>query len=414
MERMVIQLNRTINIRRQLLLLYLYEGLVSFRITDAVWVLFLLGRGFSLVEVGLAEAIFHVTSMLFEVPSGMAADLFGRKRSLLLSGVMSICSSLCMGYGGAGMIYPGMVFAALSYNLISGTEEALFYDSLTAVGMTDSYKLKMSWASIIGRACAAAACLFTPIAILLGYRKTYTLAALLSLTLVLLTMMLQEPVVTNRQRRRTDNPFREIPGRTREHIRSVAAFVKSHPRTMCKLLADAAIACPCFLTMMYLQEHLTACGWPKAWIGLPLLLIPLAGAGGVWLAAHLRVRFFPSIIACGLLGGLGTCLAGFSPLPVIIAGAMLGQVCAGFSELAASESINRDFSSDERATLISLDSMMYSVLMIAASLLTGWLGERFSMTVMFAVLGGLLAAMSILLGGLYRRRTSRRSPNNAA
>ena len=84
------------NIKKQTVLMYLYEAALAFRMVDAVWVIFLLERGFSLAEVGTAEGVYHITSMLFEVPSGMAADLFGRKRTLILSGIVGMCSAVFM------------------------------------------------------------------------------------------------------------------------------------------------------------------------------------------------------------------------------------------------------------------------------------------------------------------------------
>ena len=60
-------------IKRQLFFLHIYNFLFSLRIADGVWVVFLLSRGFSLAQAGLAEGVFHVVSFLFEVPSGMAS-----------------------------------------------------------------------------------------------------------------------------------------------------------------------------------------------------------------------------------------------------------------------------------------------------------------------------------------------------
>ena len=129
------------NIRKQMRKIYFFEGLVCLQLTGVIWVLVLLQRGFSLVQVGIAEGVFHVTSMICEVPSGMAADVFGRKRTLALSGLAGMISCLLIGFGEwEGWIYLGMMFSALNYNLISGTEEALMYDSLVTVGEQDSYK----------------------------------------------------------------------------------------------------------------------------------------------------------------------------------------------------------------------------------------------------------------------------------
>ena len=65
----------------------------SLRITDAVWVALLAARGFSLWEIGLAESVFHIVSLLCEVPSGMAADLLGRKKTLVSGGVCMVLQS---------------------------------------------------------------------------------------------------------------------------------------------------------------------------------------------------------------------------------------------------------------------------------------------------------------------------------
>ena len=50
---------------------------------------FLLERGFSLAQVGIAEGVFHAVSMCFEIPSGMVSDTIGRRKTLMLAGIVS-------------------------------------------------------------------------------------------------------------------------------------------------------------------------------------------------------------------------------------------------------------------------------------------------------------------------------------
>ena len=73
------------HLKKQILRLYLLEIFGSFSLTDGIWIIFLIQRGFSLVEVGLAETVFHIASFLFEIPSGAIADLFGRKKAMIAS-----------------------------------------------------------------------------------------------------------------------------------------------------------------------------------------------------------------------------------------------------------------------------------------------------------------------------------------
>ena len=99
-----------------------------------------------------------------------------------------------------------------------------------------------------------------------------------------------------------------------------------------------------------------------------------------------------------MISGVGTCLAGNNILVIVLLGACLARGCEGFAEIKVSENVNRDFSSDYRATLISVDSMLYSVLMVAASPLTGFLGSRYSVRASFYLLGGILLLATLLMG----------------
>ena len=423
------------NIKKQTFLLYLYDLLISFRLVDTVWVLFLLDRGYTLAQVGIAEGVFHITSMLFEIPSGMFADLFGRKKTLLLSGTAGIFSSFFMALDGwSGWIYFGMICSALAFNLASGTQEAIVYDSLLEGKCEDRYKKVWANMSVIGRVAQAAACAASPIAIAMGYRYTYLVMGILGCGTVLSAAGMKEPVLNpekcpeSLKSRETEgeaiekttgkvagkisradhrdirvNDLWDIIKKVRQHIIDTAIFIREHPRTMCKLLADAAVACPCYLLMMYLQNHLVECGWPKAWIGMPILLIPLAGAIGAWIAAKNKSSLFRAMLVCGIAGGIGTCLAGSKILLVTLSGACIARMCEGFSEITVSENTNREFTSEQRATLVSIDSMFYSVLMVVASPLTGVIGNQYSTSAVFFVLGGTLLGATVLLGLVFGR-----------
>ena len=114
----VFPMNHTIHLKKQLRCIYLSNFFSGLRITDAVWVALLAARGFSLWEIGLAESVYHIVSLLCEVPSGMAADLLGRKRALVAGGILAVLSSLLMAFA------PGLflICAAVSavFRLLSG------------------------------------------------------------------------------------------------------------------------------------------------------------------------------------------------------------------------------------------------------------------------------------------------------
>ena len=159
---------------KQLRLLYLNTSLGAFQIAGASWVALLAARRFSLVEIGFAESVFHVASLLFEVPSGVISDVFGRKKSMVLSQCMMLVSSLLMLVSDsmAGVL-PAMVFSAFGYNFASGTRESLAYETLKAEGREAEYDGYASTDMMLYTFFSSLATFCAGAALALGYRRAY-------------------------------------------------------------------------------------------------------------------------------------------------------------------------------------------------------------------------------------------------
>ena len=128
-------------IKRQICLIYSITALGSLQFAGACWAALLAARGFSLTQIGLAEAVFHLTSLLFEVPSGVIADVFGRKRCMIASQCMSAMASVAMMLSGSiGGVCIAMALSALGYNFASGARETLAYESLKQCGQQSVYE----------------------------------------------------------------------------------------------------------------------------------------------------------------------------------------------------------------------------------------------------------------------------------
>src|SRR5215467_5082870 len=72
----------------------LYTLATNLVFTHAVWVLYLAANGYSPFAIGLFETAFHAAKFLAEIPTGIFADLRGRRTSLVVSCVVGAASSL--------------------------------------------------------------------------------------------------------------------------------------------------------------------------------------------------------------------------------------------------------------------------------------------------------------------------------
>ena len=169
-------MDHKLNLKKQFACIYTSDFFSGLRITDAVWVALLAARGFSLWEIGLAESVFHIVSLLCEVPSGMAADLLGRKKTLVSGGVCMVLQSLLMAFASdLFTICFAMGLNALAMTMFSGTTTALLYDSLKQEGCEEKYIQVSANSSQISMLANAVGSMASILNRFLGYAGFYLL-----------------------------------------------------------------------------------------------------------------------------------------------------------------------------------------------------------------------------------------------
>ena len=127
--------------RRVLAGYYTLAGLYTLS-AAAIWgvnTLFLLDAGLSFFEVFVANAAFSAGMVVFEIPTGVVADTLGRRLSFLLS--VSVLAVTTLLYVGLAQVEAGVVpFALVSvamglgFTFYSGAMEAWLVDALAVTG----------------------------------------------------------------------------------------------------------------------------------------------------------------------------------------------------------------------------------------------------------------------------------------
>lgn len=393
---------RKLNLKKQLACIYTFDFFFSLRITDAVWVALLAARGFSLWEIGLAESVFHIVSLLCEVPSGMAADLLGRKKTLVSGGVCMVLQSLLMAFASdLFTICFAMGLNALAMTMFSGTFTALVYDSLKTEGREDEYIQVSANSSQISMLANAIGSLASLLKRFLGFAGFYLLSAAFEGVSTAALALMEEPIVTKAQASRGKQTLRALPGQFTKLARNSLSILRTTPLAAKLIVSSAVVSVPSYLTKMFLQQRLVELGWPTELLFLPLLLGGLACVAGTEVGRRMRCRSMRRLYsACALLCGVGTLLVGAAPAWGGILGMMLVQGVLEVYLLHESQKLNDAIPSDQRATLISVDGMAYSLLMIPASPLVGAVGDAFGQAgAGLALLGGVIVLSGVALLG---------------
>jgi MFS family permease len=98
------------------------------------------GSGFSMSEIITLQAIYSISMLLFEIPSGYSADIFGRRFTLIIG---TVCGFLGFSiYSMAGPLWHFIIaeiIMGLGMSFVSGADSAMLYDSLFEAKKQDQY-----------------------------------------------------------------------------------------------------------------------------------------------------------------------------------------------------------------------------------------------------------------------------------
>lgn len=359
------------NSKKQIQRLYLSSVLGNCSLTGA-WVAILAARGYSLVEIGFAETVFHITSLLFEIPSGVLADLFGRKRMLLVSSIMRMLGNIVMiaSYN-FFMIAISLAFHAMSYNASSGTGDALAYDSLKFGGNEKYYETYVSNQLVIYRLCSGSSTLCAGLALFIGYQLAYATDILVGAFQIWVLMSLQEVCVGHKK----DSKKSVVETIRTEFLSCFIAsvsFLKNKKKAICLMVGNSFVGAVDILLLFFLQAKLPEAGMISWLLGVALFFMELGGIFGAKLVLKCKKLRYRSVFMVTFLLVLSGVLLEHSGMCMIM---VLGGFIAAFSDDALQVRTNtvlqHMFPSEQRATLISMESFSFSVLMIVMSPLAG-------------------------------------------
>lgn len=358
-------------------------GIISF------WVLYLTQNGMNLLQLGLLESIYHLTSLCCEIPSGMLADRFSYKTNFYCSRLLSLLHVLLMILGqGSFLLYALAMFAnALAASFDSGTNDAMLYESTVEAGLKTSYLKISSFFSGIIEATIAIGGIFAAFFVHGHLVWTYYIMAVFYGLTIVLTFFMKEP--------------RNKAGEKRANFGQIILTVKSEFQTrpllfLWMLTFDMVGVLMCMFYFYYQNELPNLASWQ---ISLMMLTGSLFNIGAVYLASKIGSRWnsfkvFPILVGLTgvfyILALLGT--------PLVYVGIYLAtNALYAIYHPIYSNDLQQRIPSEVRATMLSLASMFFSLAMIVFFPLTGWLIASFGFQQTFLGLGLVLCILFLPL-----------------
>ncbi len=333
----------------------------------------------------MAESFFHLAPVTLELPSGSIADILGRKWSMAMGALLiAVSTALMFVADSLWLLLPAMFLNGAAFAFRSGAQQAFLFDSMGAEESGGRFTRllgrlnAMSYVAIAATSALGATLADRNYALPFGLTVGFALAA------VWLALGLKEPARPKEERA-------SVGGTILEALR----IVRGNRQLLTVIIFVASLWTMSALVYLYAQALLSERGLPTAQIGIILAMTTIVTAGGAWIAgrlASIRSFNFWAVAATGAIAGSGLLLAG-APLAVALAGLFVAEFFAGTFEPMVGQRVNDAISSAQRATVLSVQSFLYSVTMIWAFPLFGIVAEQRGWLTAYAVAAGLIVVV---------------------
>ena len=355
-------------IKNQIRSLYASSILGNLSLTGA-WVAILASRGFSLVEIGLAETCYHAASLLTEIPSGTLADVFGRKKMLIVSTLIHILASAMMILSnGLALVCLSIALYAVCDSFASGSGDALAFDSLKSVGQDSVYDRYESNQLIIYRLCNGVSTLCAGFALIIGYRVAYATGIVTSMIQIGILASLKE-IQINEPKATSASTLKALLICFRDSLR----FLRGKAKAFLLMMTNSLVGAADILLLFFLQAKLPTSGIPGEWLGPALFVMQLGGILGAKLILKFKKHSYRTVFitTAGLiLAGILLEHTGVSLL--MTAGGFIAALADDALQVRTNTRLQAVFPSEQRATLISIECFTFSIIMIVLSPLAGF------------------------------------------
>jgi len=397
---------------RQYVKFCLYGFLKNLRLYDAFLLLYFLDNGLSFSQIGILYAVREITTNLVEIPSGILADSYGRKRSLLGAFLIYILAFLSFYFSVSFLLLlTAMVLVGVGDAFRSGTHKGMIMDYLR-MKQWEAHKVRYyvqtrSW-SQLGSAISA---LIAGVTVF--YSGNYRIIYLISITPYLLNFIniYTYPSELDHSRKAKNKPRKKLRAvisdllmvlQRRKVLRIVnsaalhSAYLKSVKDYVQPLIVNLALIIPVLSSLDTENRNGLAVGITYFFI---FLLTSFASRN----AGNLYARHLPNIqtktLLFGFFGGIiSGCLFYYELWLLSLLAFILIYIVENLRKPILTGFLADRVPNEILTSVISAQSSYQTLTTAILSIAIGLLADGFGVGVALGLVSGILLIFTLLLG----------------
>lgn len=367
----------------------------------SLYVPYLKSHGLSMSQIMLTQSIFGMTVIALEVPSGYLADMFGRKRTLLLGALFSGLGFSVFAWADSFFWFVTMeVLLAIGLSMMSGADIALLYDSHHQlqdqghdVNQSAFMLSRLSLANTLGEATGAALSAMLVIVSMDWVILTQVIAGWLAILFVL-------PMV--------EPSYHKMQGEShRENFKFVLhkTFFRG-PWFTSMIVVWLILSISTWLAVWMFQAIWTAQDIDLAWFGWLWCLKSIMVSLMIYLAPH-GIQTWgrrATVIAAVILMGIAYFALSVATGLWVVLPIFLFSSVRGLASVALGDAISQSFDSSFRATGNSMLSFAFRFLTVITAPMMGYGMDAWGVktTIILIGLGLFILALGVAIPWLLR------------
>jgi len=369
--------------------LYLIKIAKWFMLTMPIIVLFYQENGLNMQDVLTLKGIYSVAVVALEIPSGYIADVWGRKKSLILGSILG-----CLGFvvysfsSGFNSFLIAELILGVGSSFISGSDSAMLYDSLLRMNKEKEYLKQESRVMSVGNFAEALAGIAGGSLALISLRTPFVLQSFIAFIAIPASILLVDP---NQNSTKVKVGF--------NHILSIVKFsLWDNAKLRWNIVLSSVIGCATLTLAWFIQPYLRDLNIEVSTIGIIWTLLNLT-VGITALSAHKTEGILGKtgtsiFIVLGISGGF--ILSGWFHSFIGVAVFFFFYFIRGIATPVLKDYINRITKSEMRATVLSVRNFIIRICFAIIGPFLGWYTDHFNISsalvlagLIFFVLGGI-------------------------
>ena len=379
--------------------MYLLKAVLWFMVAMPIIVLFFQEHGLTLTEVMILQSIYSFSVALFEIPSGFIADVFGRKRTIVLSTIFTFIGFLVFSFfGGFYAFAIAQVLVGVGGSLMSGSDSAIIYDTLLETNSKTTYtKIEGRTYAIGNFSEAFAGILGGFLAVGSIYMPIYVQTSILFFSIPI-AFTLIEPSM--HKENKLDRSFKAV-------LEVVKFAMIDNQKLKWLIIYSSAMGVATLSMAWFAQPFFKSINIPLAYFGILWAVLNFS-AGLTSFNAHLldkkdnnyKILFYLALSMLTSFIFLGYNASVFGLIFILFIYLLRGIVTP-----ILRNAINENTTSNKRATVLSVRSLIIRISFAISAPILGYIADNYSLAISFYGLAIVVGFFSILSAiKLYRIR----------